>query len=437
MHYNTFIVLLGSSILGMSGGLIGCFLLLKKRVLISDTVSHATLPGVGIAFIVMELLGMQKSLPGLLLGASISSVIAILALSGIRRLSKTKEDALLAIVLACFFGLGTVILSIVQRMPHGSAAGLNSFIYGKTASMLASDALLIIVMSFCILIVLIAIYKELNLSCFDPEWAQAGGYQIHVLDFILSMLALLLIIVGLQAVGLILMVAVIVLPPTAARFWTNTIHIMSLLAAFFGILGGAFGTLISAVLPNSPAGAVIVLSMGTIFIVSVIFGKEGGILVQSWRHHRIATEITRERFFLNCYYALLPLSVEECIAYVTDKGYPADKLTPRRFKLKYGELIHSEKSWRLSALIKLYLYRGIIRRVDGQYQLSSLGLAYTIQQARNHERRHALLRHNPSAAARLPSYNTKVELSASLEDELHYCHKELFDPRLDILAGEL
>ena len=144
--YNTRLVVVSVTLLGAAAGLIGSFLLLRKQSLLGDALSHATLPGIGIAFALMSALGMNaKSLPGLLAGATITGLLGVLLVLAIKRTTRLKEDAAMGIVLSVFFGLGVAILRMIQKIPGQSSAGLESFIYGKPASMIASDRLFIIV----------------------------------------------------------------------------------------------------------------------------------------------------------------------------------------------------------------------------------------------------------------------------------------------------
>ena len=144
--YNTRVVFSGVTALGAAGGLVGTFLLLRKRSLLSDTVSHCTLPGIAIAFLIAEAAGVSgRSLPLLLLGAAITGVFGMAAVAAIRARSRVKDDAALAIVLSVFFGLGIALMVIIQQLPTGTAAGLSHFIYGKAAAMTAVDAALIMV----------------------------------------------------------------------------------------------------------------------------------------------------------------------------------------------------------------------------------------------------------------------------------------------------
>lgn len=132
--YNTRVVIIGTTLLGLAAGLIGTFLLLRKRALLSDAISHATLPGIALAFILMTLtLGDGKVLLGLIAGATIFSVLGTASVLFIQNHTRLKDDAALGIVLSVYFGLGIALMGMATRMEAGNAAGLSSFIYGKTA----------------------------------------------------------------------------------------------------------------------------------------------------------------------------------------------------------------------------------------------------------------------------------------------------------------
>jgi manganese/zinc/iron transport system permease protein len=159
--YNTRVVFAGVTALGATGGLVGTFLLLRRRSLLSDTVSHSTLPGVGLAFLVAEALGQSgRSLPWLLGGAALTGALGMLAVVLIRTRTRVKDDAALAIVLSVFFGLGIALLVMVQQLPTGNAAGLSRFLYGKVAAMTGQDARLMLVASGLIALVCLAFTRS-------------------------------------------------------------------------------------------------------------------------------------------------------------------------------------------------------------------------------------------------------------------------------------
>ncbi len=300
--YNTRVVILGTTLLGLAAGLAGTFLILRKRALLSDALSHATLPGIALAFILMSLVfGEGKYLLGLIAGAAIFSVLGTVSVLLIQRFSRLKDDAALGIVLSVYFGLGIALMGFATRMQSGGAAGLTSFIYGKTASMLMFDAVLIGVTALCAALGCLALFKEFALICFDADYAATQGWPVAWLDFIMMALVVIVTVIGLQAVGLILVVALLIIPPSAARFWTHNLHHMLWLSGFIGALSGFFGAAISALMANLPAGAVIVLTASTFFLISLLFGFERGLVRTTAARRQLRRKIMHENLLREFY----------------------------------------------------------------------------------------------------------------------------------------
>lgn len=300
--YNTRVVVLGATLLGLGAGVVGSFTLMRKRALIGDALSHATLPGIAMAFLVATGLGYDgKSLPLLLLGAAASGAVGVGAILVIRRYTRLKEDAALGIVLSVFFGAGVALLGIVQQMPEGHAAGLESFIYGKTAAMLARDALLIGSVAAVCLALSVLLFKELTLLCFDSGFAASRGYPVGWLDVVLMAMVVLITIVGLQAVGLVLMIALLVIPPAAARFWTDDLRRMAVIAGGLGAASCFVGALLSASYAKLPSGATIVLTAAAAFLVSSLFGTTRGIVLKAMRRGSFLRSIELEHLLRSVY----------------------------------------------------------------------------------------------------------------------------------------
>lgn len=140
---NTNTVIVGTTLLGLAAGIIGVFALLRKRSLMTDALSHATLPGITLAFLVAPLIGLSgRSLPVLLTGAAVTGVLGVICIHAILRHTRLREDAAIGIVLSVFFGAGVVGLSYIQTNAASGAAGLGKLIYGQTAAMQPADAAL-------------------------------------------------------------------------------------------------------------------------------------------------------------------------------------------------------------------------------------------------------------------------------------------------------
>lgn len=293
--YNTQLVILCAGLLGVIAGMVGVYLILRKRSLIGDTICHATLPGLAISFLANVALGGDgKNLFWLLTGAGLSGAAGSLAVIGLRRWSNLKEDAALGIVLSVFFGIGMALFSIVQQSQQGNSAGLENFILGKTASIVADDARTIIVSSLVVVSVLILFRKELRLLCFDSLLASAQGWPVLMMDLLLLSCVLIVVIVGANVVGVILVIALLVIPPASARFWTHSLPTTILVSACIGASSGILGAMSSLLLDRIPTGAAIVLAASSCFTFSLLFGTERGLIWRAWSLGRQRTRTDQE-----------------------------------------------------------------------------------------------------------------------------------------------
>ncbi len=294
-NYNTRLVVLSTTLLGIASGIIGSFLLLRKRSLMGDALSHACLPGIGLAFIILVAFGGEgKYLPGLLLGALVTGLLGVGMVIAVRNTTRLKDDAAMGVVLSVFFGLGIAIMGLLQKMPGASAAGLEHFIYGKAASMVLSDFGFILTITVIVIAVSMLFLKEFVLLCFDDSFAATSGWSVTLLDMILLLLVAAITVVGLQAVGLILIIAFLITPAAAARFWTDDLRGMLVWAGILGGLSGWIGASVSALLPNLPAGSLIVLVGSGLFLFSMIFGNARGILKRYWKHLKLKRKVGRQ-----------------------------------------------------------------------------------------------------------------------------------------------
>ena len=293
--YNTRVVVLGVMALGAAAGLIGTFLLLRKRALTADALSHATLPGIAIAFMAMVAMGGEgKSLIGLLIGAFIFGCIGILFILAIRHSTRLKDDAAIGIVLSVFFGLGLCLLRIASEFPSGSASGLGGFIFGKAAAMVASDAILMASVAIIVLIATCVLCKEFTLLCFDEQFSSVQGWSVLWLDILLMALVAVVTVVALQSVGLVLAVAMLIIPAASAKYWTIRISTMLFVAAVIGCLSGWLGAVVSALVPRMPTGPIIVLLCGFWFVFSFIFGSNEGLLIRQLARWNLNRRIARQ-----------------------------------------------------------------------------------------------------------------------------------------------
>lgn len=276
--YNTGVVVVGAALLGLAAGTIGAFVLLRKRVLISDAISHATLPGVALAFLAgVAFTGGGRHFGLLLVGAGVSGALGVLLVQAIKDHTRLPEDSAIATVLSLFFGVGVVLLSHIQTLEVGGQSGMSSFLLGAAATMNLDEARLVAAAALTVIGLTALLAKEFGLICFDAGYAAALGWPVRRLDLVLLALLLAVVAIGLKTVGLILIVALVTIPPVAARFWTERLGWMVALAGLLGALAAWLGAAASSLLPRQPTGGVIVLAAAGLLLLSLLFGPARGL----------------------------------------------------------------------------------------------------------------------------------------------------------------
>ena len=275
-------VALGSAILGITSGALGCFTVLRKQSLFGDAIAHAALPGIGFAYLFA---GVKDSLL-LMLGAAIFAWFGGIVTLAITNTTKIKQDAALGITLSVFFGLGIVLLTFLQSIGGSSQGGLDRFLFGQAAALIESDVInLGILAAFCF-IVLILFYKEFKIMTFDSSFSQSLGFPIKYLNALLTSVIVVAVVIGLHTVGVVLMVSMLIAPAAAARQWTSNLKNMIILSAIFGGLSGIIGSMISSTTEGMSTGPVIVITITSILGISLIFSPKQGYLFKYIRNQR-------------------------------------------------------------------------------------------------------------------------------------------------------
>lgn len=266
--------MLATLLLGLGSGVLGCFAYLRKQSLMGDVLSHAALPGICIAFMLTGV----KSIPLFLLGALISSFLATIVIHVVTRYSRIKEDTTLALVLSVFFSVGIVLLTQIQHYRSGNASGLDSFLFGQAAAMVMKDVYVTMGMSAGLIFACALLFKEFKLISFDASFARGIGLPVSLLEQLLMFLIVVAVVVGVQAVGVVLMAAMLITPAVAARYWTDRLGVMVILSGMFGALSGIIGTLVSTTVNGLPSGPLTVLSATLMFVVSLLVGPKRGLI---------------------------------------------------------------------------------------------------------------------------------------------------------------
>lgn len=282
-------IALGSMLLGIVSGVLGSFAVLRHQGLLGDTLSHAALPGIVLAFI---LTGTRASIV-LLIGAGIAGWIGTLILLRTVKNTKLSEDTVLGVVLSIFYGIGILMLTWVQGENNANQAGLDRYLFGQAASIIESDVITFFVLGTAALLIVLLLYKEFKLLSFDPEFAFSIGYPVKYLDVLLTSLLVVAVMIGLQTVGVVLMAAMVIGPGTAARQWTDRLHMMLILAGAFGAVAGVTGAILSVQASRLPTGPMIILALTVIVLVSLFFAPNHGIVPDAMRRRRQREAIRR------------------------------------------------------------------------------------------------------------------------------------------------
>jgi manganese/zinc/iron transport system permease protein len=286
--YNTAVVMIGAALLGIAGGAAGTFALLRRRALASDAMSHATLPGIVLAFIAGHwLAGEGRTIWLLLAGATLSAALGLWLVNRIRAGTRLEEDAAIGIVLSTFFAAGIVLLTLVQSLNLPNQAGLSGYLLGSTAGMLRAEAEAIALLAAGVVVLVFLLRNVLFAVAFDENYAAARGLDISRIDMLLLLIVLAVVVIGLKAVGLILVIALIIIPPITARLWTDRARDMVWIAAGIGAAGSYIGAGISALAANLPAGAIIVLTQFALFAGSLLVAPKRGLVAMMLRQRTL------------------------------------------------------------------------------------------------------------------------------------------------------
>ncbi|MGB1294077.1 MAG: iron chelate uptake ABC transporter family permease subunit [Flavobacteriales bacterium] len=293
-----FYIILGICLLGLASGLVGSFTFLRKRALIGDSIAHSVFPGVAIGFLVSQ----SKDPIFLILGACLTGFLSIVVVDLIVRKSKLKTDTAIALVLSVFFGFGVLLFTYIQHEYQSAQTGLDKFLFGKAASMLKSDLYWLAGVSAFVILSVILFYKEFLIISFDRNYAKSTGISVRFYENMLSLLTILVIVVGIQIVGIVLMAALLVTPSSSARFWTERLKSMLVLSSVFAMLSGVLGVLISLSFEKMPTGPWIVICLSVFAVGSILFAPNSGLYARILKRKRIQNQMNEDNILKTFYH---------------------------------------------------------------------------------------------------------------------------------------
>lgn len=272
--------LFAALLVGTISSVVGCYIIVRRLALLGDAIAHAVLPGVAIAWL--------AGFP-FFWGAVGTGVLTALGIGFITRRSKVKEDTAMGVMFTTAFALGLLLLSsdAMRRKAQEGAAHVDLFhiLFGNVLGVSNSDLLTIFIAGVLVLITIGLLYKELLLHSFDPTMAAAIGLPTGLLHYLMMLLLSLTIVASLQTVGVVLSVAMLIIPGATAFLLTHRLPTMMLTAALVGITASIIGLYLSFH-ANLSSGASIVLVAGLLFIVAFFLAPHHGVLARAWQRRR-------------------------------------------------------------------------------------------------------------------------------------------------------
>jgi manganese/zinc/iron transport system permease protein len=276
LSYTESIVAIGAAAIGLLAGVVGCTAVLRRRSMVGDAMAHAALPGVCVAFLLVG----SRAPHVLLAGALVAGLVAALAVVALERVRVVPVDAAIGVVLSVSFSGGIVLLALIARRPEADQAGLERYLFGQAASLLVEDVRAILVMLAVAVLVMFVLRHAIAATLFDRGFAASSGLHATGVDVVMTGLLVVAAVTGLQVVGAILMVAMLVAPAVAARQLTSSLRTMVPLAGLIGALVGGTGAILAS-RSGAPTGPVIVLLAALVAALAIVFAPRRGVLSQA------------------------------------------------------------------------------------------------------------------------------------------------------------
>jgi manganese/zinc/iron transport system permease protein len=334
--------LLAACLLGAVCGLLGTFVVVRRMALTGDMLSHAVLPGV-----VAGLAWTASRDPLIVLACAAAAGLAgSWTLAAILRHSRLKPDAALALVLSVFFAIGIAMISRLQP------AGVQAFLFGQVAAIDRRDLQLLLAVTALVMLLVPLGFRTLTLVSFDPGFARLLGLPARAVDAAFFTLLTAVIVVAMQAVGVILVTAMLVTPAAAARFCTHSLPRAAALACLFGATGGMAGVWISSTRSGLSTGPLMALAVTLVFLAAATAGPRRGWIPTALRKRRAGQRILREDI-------LKRLWMRE------ENGQPPEANS-------------------LSGNMKSLIHRGLVERRAGQVRLTGHGRENAARLVRSH-----------------------------------------------------
>ncbi|TVR51588.1 MAG: ABC transporter [Puniceicoccaceae bacterium] len=313
--------LAGSLLLGVCCGLLGSFMVVRRLSLAGDAIAHAVLPGIVLGFFWT----LTKNPLALFIGAVLAGLAGAFVLGLIRDSTHLKEDTALGLVLSGFYAVGIVGLTMLQNHPLSGQSGLETFLFGQAAALSPDDVRLMAVVTGLSLLIVLLLYKELLASSFDPGFSRCLGLPVKLLHHLVMVLLTFAVVVSLQAVGAVLVAAMIITPAATAYLLTDRFHRMIFYSCLLGAASGGLGVFLSYLGNRLPTGPFIVLAASCFFGLAFTFAPRHGLLHRTYRLRTRRTTIALENALKTVY------RIRE------DKGFSEEGVPVGELQARLGE----------------------------------------------------------------------------------------------------
>ncbi|MBR9920789.1 MAG: iron chelate uptake ABC transporter family permease subunit [Bacteroidetes bacterium] len=281
--------LIASTMVGLTCGVLGCFIVLRNMALIGDALSHAILPGVVFAFMIVG-----YSVVGFFTGSVIAGLLAAVIITWIQQRVKTKNDAAIGIVFTAMFSIGVMGISWISRN-EGVHLDLKDFLFGNVLGVANQDLILSGLVTVFVLYSIVLLYRPLFVTTFQPIIAQTMGFKVERMHYFLMLLLSFAVVAALQTVGVILVVAMLITPAATALLLAERLPWVLGIAGLIGLLSAVLGLYLAIEFETTPGPAMAVVAT-LFYLMAVFFSPKKGLLGQTIRKRRLQQRIQAEDF---------------------------------------------------------------------------------------------------------------------------------------------
>lgn len=279
--------LIATSLVGITCGMIGCFIVLRNMSMIGDALSHAILPGIFVSYVLVG-----YSTVGFFTGSVAAGLLTAAAITWIQHNVATKNDAAIGIVFIAMFSIGVIGISWLNNQ-GGNHLDLKDFLFGTAMGVSNQDIIVTLIITIFTIYSFVLFYRYLFITTFQATIARTMGINTQLVHYFLMLLLSFAVVSAMSTVGVILVIAMLVTPASTALLLSDNLKRVIFISAMLGMLSASLG-LILAILLDLPPGPAMVLMATGLYILAVIFAPEKGLIVRSMRQRQQRIKIERE-----------------------------------------------------------------------------------------------------------------------------------------------